>query len=97
MAAPTSTTGTKSTDGSYTVWKYVLADSGGAITFYNSGNVRVLVVAGGGGGSGGYGGGGGAGGYQTNTSLAVGAQAYTVTVGDGGACLLYTSPSPRDS
>jgi hypothetical protein len=45
--------------------------------------VEYLVIAGGGGGGGGHGGGGGAGGYRTGV-LTVTAQAYSITVGDGG-------------
>ncbi len=53
-------------------------------------NVSVLVVAGGGGGGAaggapGQGGGGGGGAVRTNTSLSITSQAYTVTVGTGGA------------
>lgn len=50
--------------------------------------LKALVIGGGGGGGGGANynnGGGGAGGYQYNAALTVTAQAYTVTVGDGGA------------
>ena len=83
MASPTG--GTKTTDGLYSVHKFVLADSGTSFTVSNSGNVAVLVVAGGGGGGGQDSAGGGAGGYQYDASLAVTAQAYTITVGDGGA------------
>lgn len=71
-------------DGDYYVHKFLLADTGTAFTTYNSGNVAVLVVGGGGGG-GDHGGGGGGGGVQYNASFSVTAQAYTVTVGDGGA------------
>lgn len=48
-------------------------------------NVKVLVVGGGGSGGSCLGGGGGAGGYQYDASFAVNIQAYTVTVGAGGA------------
>ena len=71
--------------------------------------IKTLIVAGGGGGGGGTSscgggggsnggaGGGGAGGLrnleiQTKGNTALGA----VTIGAGGSCLLYTSPSPRD-
>ena len=46
--------------------------------------LKVLAIGGGGGGGSG-GGGGGAGGYQYDAAFVVTAQAYTVTVGDGGA------------
>jgi len=75
------TGGTITTDGLYTVHKFT---SGGTITFPRSGNVAVLVVGGGGGGGSNLGGGGGAGGFVYNSSFAVTAQAYTVTVGSGG-------------
>jgi hypothetical protein len=55
---------------------------------YADSTVEYLVVAGGGGGgdgAGGGGGGGGAGGYKTATDYAVTAQAYTITIGAGGA------------
>ena len=66
--------------------------------------VDYLVVAGGGSG-GSWGGGGGAGGLRTTTTFGgsgstltlTAATQYTVSVGAGGPCLLYTSPSPRDS
>ncbi|MCC6599656.1 MAG: hypothetical protein IT223_03170 [Crocinitomicaceae bacterium] len=45
-------------------------------------NVEVLVVGGGGGGA--YGGGGGGGGFIYQSSFAVNAQSYPVTVGNGG-------------
>ena len=51
-------------------------------------SVKTLVVGGGGGGgtsSYGGSGGGGAGGYQYNAALAVTTQAYSITVGEGGA------------
>jgi len=83
------TGGTITTDGLYTVHKFLLADSGASFTPVKAGNVEVLVVAGGGGGGGSSGsgnesGGGGGGGYQANASLSVTAQDYTITVGDGG-------------
>ncbi len=56
--------------------------------------VNTLVVGGGGGGgalvANGTGG-GGAGGYQANSSFTVTAQAYTITVGDGGAVAANSS------
>lgn len=82
------TGGTITTDGLYTVHTFLLANTGTNFVACKSGDVATLVVAGGGGGGGGYGGigggGGGAGGLQYNSSLAVTAQAYQVTVGIGG-------------
>ena len=47
--------------------------------------VRVLVIGGGGGGGGDYGGGGGAGGFiDSNTSLNLSAQNFTINVANGG-------------
>ena len=69
-------------------------------------NVDFLVIAGGaGGGHASYGGGGGAGGYRNSysseTSGGGGSSESAVTVTPGTqytvTCLLYTSPSPRDS
>ena len=60
----------------------------GTFTPTSSFSVDWLVVAGGGGGGGAYdtgSGGGGAGGFRTGASHAVTAQAYTITVGAGGA------------
>ena len=69
-------------DGSNTVLKFTKV--GGTNTFTPSGsfNVEYLVVAGGGGSSAGA---GGAGGYRTATGFGVTAQAYSITVGAGGA------------
>ena len=61
--------------------------SSGTFTVTQSGNVESLIVAGGGGGgnpSDRTGGGGGAGGLKYTASTAVTAQAYTITVGNGG-------------
>ena len=78
------TGGTITSSGAYTIHTFTTS---GTFTPIVSGNVEYLVVAGGGGGSSGAtgaGGGGGGGGFRTGT-LAVTAQAYTVTVGTGGA------------
>ena len=57
----------------------------GTFTPSTSGTMEYLVIAGGGSGGGYYfTGGGGAGGYRTASGQAVTAQAYAVTVGDGG-------------
>ena len=79
------TGGTITTHGSYTVHTFLLADTGTDFTPGVSGNVSALVVAGGGGAGFSYAGGGGAGGFRTDATHAVTAQAYTITVGDGGA------------
>ena len=73
------TGGTESTVGSYRIHKFTGSST---LTVNTGGNVEVLAVAGGGGGDGG---GGGGGGLLYNASLAVGAQAYSLTVGAGGA------------
>ena len=100
----TATGGTITTDGDYKVHTF---NSSGTFTVTSTSGgdaaVDFLVIAGGGGGGGYAGaGGGGAGGYRTSygTSgggagaelpLAVTAQAYTVTVGAGGAASVGTS------
>lgn len=75
-------------------------------TLYGSGyglsypfsSVNTLVVAGGGGGgTSNRAGGGGAGGYQANTSFTVTAQAYSITVGGGGAINTNGSNSVFDT
>jgi len=73
--------GTVTTSGSDTIITYT-STSGTTFTPTSSFNVEYLVIAGGGGG---YNGGGGAGGYRTATGHSVTAQAYTITVGAGGA------------
>ena len=77
------TGGTITTDGDYKVHTFLLADTGTSFTPSASGTVEYLVIGGGGGG-GRDGGGGGAGGYRTASGFAVSAQAYIITVGDGG-------------
>ena len=52
-----------------------------------AGNIDILVVAGGGSGGGNNAGGGGAGGLIYNSAVAVTAQSYSVTVGNGGAAV----------
>ncbi len=73
--------------------------SGGTFTAGGSMNVECLIVAGGGGGGGGGapGGGGGAGGVIYQSSHAVTAGAYTITVGAGGATGSNGSNSVFDS
>ena len=76
------TGGTITTYGAYKVHSFL---SSGTWTPPGTGTVDVLIVAGGGGGGAGRGGGGGAGGMLYRTGLSVTAQAYTITVGNGGA------------
>jgi len=79
---------TVTTDGTY--YYHTFRSSGLFTPTQALSNVDYLVVAGGGGGGSTqqYGGGGGAGGYRTSiggSALSLTAQAYTVTVGAGGA------------
>ena len=67
------------------VHTFLLADTGTSFTPSASGNVEYLVIGGGGGGGAIEGAGGGAGGYRTASGFPVTAQAYTITVGAGGA------------
>ena len=76
------TGGTITTYGAYKVHSFL---SSGTWTPPGTGTVDVLIVAGGGGGGAGRGGGGGAGGMLYRTGLSVTGQAYTITVGNGGA------------
>ncbi len=59
-------------------------NSSGTFTCSASKTAQVLVVAGGGGGGGVIGGGGGAGGVVYNSSYALAASSYNITVGAGG-------------
>ncbi len=81
--AGTATGGTITTSGGNTIHTFT---SSGTFTVNTgaSGTVSYLVVGGGGAGGSNTGGGGGAGGMRTGT-LSVTAQAYTITVGAGGA------------
>jgi hypothetical protein len=83
-ATPKATGGVVSSDATY--WYHTFGMSG-TFTPNQSLSCDYLVVAGGGGGGSPsfYFGGGGAGGFRTGTSLSVTAQAYTITVGAGGA------------
>ena len=80
--------GTITTDGNYKVHTFT---SSGTFTITSAGDVEYLVVAGGGGAPrhssaiSGDAAGGGAGGMLTATGFATTAQAYTITVGAGGA------------
>jgi hypothetical protein len=73
--------GTITYDGDDTIHTFT---SSGTFTPYFAGPIQVLVVAGGGGTSGGFGGGGGGGGVIYESEHTITAQAYPVTVGDGG-------------
>jgi hypothetical protein len=80
--------GTVTTVGAETVIQWTATSGTRTFTPTGSFDVEYLVVAGGGGAGNANAGGGGAGGYRTNyggTALGVTAQAYTITVGDGGA------------
>jgi len=78
------TGGTITTDGDYKVHSFTADGTFTTTSVPATDNyVEYLVIAGGGGGGGGHGGGGGAGGYRTGV-LTVTAQAYSITVGDGG-------------
>jgi hypothetical protein len=82
------------TDGTY--WYHAFKNSG-IFDVKTAMNVDYLVVAGGGGGGFNRGGGGGAGGYRTSiggTALSLTAQAYSVTVGAGGAGGLINGTNP---
>jgi hypothetical protein len=83
--AATTTGGTKTTSGIYTVHTFTAS---GTFTVVATAVVEYLIVAGGGGGNGGDnangGGGGGGGGGLLSGISAVSAQSYTITVGGGG-------------
>ncbi len=59
--------------------------SSGTLTCTTTKTAKILVVAGGGGGGGVIGGGGGAGGLIYQSSYALSASSYSITVGSGGA------------
>ena len=88
------TGGTVTTDGDFKVHPFT---SSGTFTVTNPSSsvssIEYLVIAGGGGGGAGgganAGGGAGAGGYRTATGLGVTSQAYSITVGAGGAGNVY--------
>ena len=85
MAIAKATGGTITYDGNYVIHTFL---SSGTFSTTSAFNVETIVVAGGGGG--GYAGsrgagGGGGGGLIYDSSHAVTAQAYPITVGDGGA------------
>lgn len=94
MTLFSATGGTKTTDGLYTVHKFVLADTGTNLVCTETlTGAEVLVVAGGGGGgSGSYSGGGGAGGLVEHSNLTLTGN-MTVTVGAGGASPLGSQGS----
>ena len=68
-----------------TQYKVHTFTSSGTFTADAGGTVDYLVIAGGGSGGGQHGGGGGAGGYRAATNFSIGASAYSITVGAGGA------------
>ena len=76
------TGGVITTAGGYTIHTF---RSSGTFTPDGTGNIDYLIVAGGGGGGVNGGGGGGAGGFRNATDFEVTAQAYTITIGAGGA------------
>jgi hypothetical protein len=76
------TGGTITNVGGFRIHKFT---SGGTFTPNGAMNVEALVVGGGGGGGETIGGGGGGGGVIHDTSFAVTATGYTITVGAGGA------------
>ncbi len=84
------TGGTITTSGGYKIHTFT---SSGTFTPGTAGNVEYLVVGGGGGGGSNAGAGGGAGGLSTADGFAVTAQAYTITVGAGGAADINGSNS----
>jgi hypothetical protein len=93
----TATGGNITYDGNYKIHSFLLADDQTDFTVTHVGSfdkVEYLVVAGGGGASTCNGGGGGGGGYLANGAYdkAVTEQAYTITVGDGGAATVVSTP-----
>ena len=100
------TGGTQIIDGSSTYNIFLSPDTYEVSVTGPVGSVELLVVAAGGGGGGAndrVGGGGGAGQVNYYSAFPIEARTYNLAVGSGGsggqdgACLLYTSPSPRDS
>lgn len=83
VASCVATGGTITTSGAYTI--HTFTSSGTFTVTSGTCNAEVLVVAGGGGGAAMTGGGGGAGGLLYDAAHALTPQAYTVTVGAGGA------------
>ena len=84
--------GARTTAGGFNFQTYT---SSGTVTVIGEGTVDLILVGAGGGayGTNGYTGGGGGGGVVHATGVPLVAGEYTLTIG----CLLYTSPSPRDS
>ena len=79
------------TDGTYWYHQFLYS---GTFTPTKALTADYLVVAGGGGGGGYAGGGGGAGGFRTSTGFSLTAQAYTCTIGAGGAGGNQSGPTP---
>ncbi len=81
LSSPLATGGNITETGGYRIHAFY---SNGTLNIANAANVEILVVAGGGGGGGEMGGGGGGGGVIANSSYAVVAGSYAITVGTGG-------------
>ena len=79
------TGGTETTDGDYKVHSFTASGTFTVTKLGDLATVQYLVIAGGGSGGFSNGGGGGAGGFRIDTEHTVTAQAYTITVGAGGA------------
>jgi len=77
--------GTETTDGDYKVHSFTASGTFTVTRVGYVGTVEYLVIAGGGSGGFSNGGGGGAGGFRIDTAHTVTAQAYSITVGGGGA------------
>ena len=99
-ALATSTGGTITTSGVYRIHTFQYAQTGASFTPSATGTVEYLVVGGGAGGAQQHSGGGGAGGMRTGTLSVNSGQAYTITVGNGGAfqpnvgaCSQHTTPA----
>ena len=89
-SSPVATGGTTTLSGGY---RYHTFTSSGTFTLNAPKSVDYVIVAGGGAGGFYLGGGGGAGGYIQQSSIALSANSYSVTVGGGGA----TSTAPAVS
>jgi hypothetical protein len=81
----TATGGTITFAGGMTIHTFTSSGTFTVLTAGAGATVEALVVAGGGGGGAFAGGGGGAGGLIYNASKSIAVQAYTITVGSGGA------------
>jgi len=81
-ASITGTGNTTTTDGDYTIHKFIV---GGNYINNTAQDVEYLVVGGGGGGGSARGGGGGGGGFRFGTGFSMSAATHAITVGLGGA------------